>query len=158
MNISAQLAQHIRQVHFGGNWTTSNMKDLLNDVSWQEATTQLYSLNTIATLVYHINYYIVAVSGVLRGEVLNAKDEYSFSHPPVESQHDWDVLISKVLGDAERFAKLVEQIPDAKFSEDFTNSKYGSYHRNLLGIIEHTHYHLGQIAVIKKMLREQAAN
>jgi hypothetical protein len=157
MSTSAQLALHIRQVHFGGNWTASNMKDLLKDVSWQEATTQLYALNTIATLTYHINYYISAVTEVLQGKALNAKDEYSFSHPPVESQQDWEELIAKTLSDAEEFAKLIEQIPDDQLAEDFTERKYGSYHRNLLGILEHTHYHLGQIALVKKILREKDA-
>jgi hypothetical protein len=157
MSTSAQLALHIRQVHFGGNWTASNMKDLLNDVSWQEATKQLYTLNTIATLTYHINYYISAVTEVLQGKALNAKDEYSFSHPPIESQKDWEELIVKTLSDAEEFAKLIEQIPDHKLAEDFTEHKYGSYHRNLLGILEHTHYHLGQIALVKKILREKDA-
>lgn len=157
MSTSAQLALHIRQVHFGGNWTASNMKDLLNDVSWQEATKQLYTLNTIATLTYHINYYISAVTEVLQGKALNAKDEYSFSHPPIESQQDWEELIAKTLRDAEEFAKLIEQIPDHKLAEDFTERKYGSYHRNLLGILEHTHYHLGQIALVKKILREKDA-
>jgi hypothetical protein len=133
------------------------MKDLLKDVSWQEATTQLYTLNTIATLTYHINYYISAVTEVLQGKALNAKDEYSFSHPPVKSQQDWEELITKTLSDAEEFAKLIEQIPDDKLAEDFTERKYGSYHRNLLGILEHTHYHLGQIALVKKILREKDA-
>jgi len=30
--------------------------------------------------------------------------------------------------------------------------KYGNYYRNFHGIIEHCHYHLGQIVLIKKML------
>ncbi|HAI83731.1 MAG TPA: DUF1572 domain-containing protein, partial [Chitinophagaceae bacterium] len=29
----------------------------------------------------------------------------------------------------------------------------GTYYRNILGLIEHTHYHLGQIALIKKIIR-----
>ena len=32
--------------------------------------------------------------------------------------------------------------------------KYGNYFRNLTGIIEHLHYHLGQIVLIKKLIAE----
>ena len=56
MNQSANIAKHFREVFFGGNWTTSNLKDQLSDVNWQEATTQVYSLNSIATLMFHKNY------------------------------------------------------------------------------------------------------
>jgi hypothetical protein len=84
MNFSAPIAKHIREVHFGGNWTSVNLKDTLADLSWQQATTQVYSFNTIATLVFHINYYISAVLKVLEGEALNAKDQYSFQHPPIK--------------------------------------------------------------------------
>ena len=82
MNLTTQIAKHFRDVHFGGNWTSVNLKDSLADVSWQQATTQVYSFNTIATLVYHANYYVSAVLKVLEGEQLNAKDKYSFELPP----------------------------------------------------------------------------
>lgn len=154
MQFSLLLAKHMRDVHFGGNWTTSNLRDNLKDITWQQATTQVYSLNTIATLVYHINYYIDAVTKVLQGDLLNAKDEYSFSHPPVNSQQDWENILDKMWTDAETFAVLIEQLPDNKLQEDFTDAKYGTYYRNIQGIIEHTHYHLGQIAIIKKILQQ----
>lgn len=49
-------------------------------------------------------------------------------------------------------AQLIEQLPDSRLEEIFSQEKYGTFHRNLFGIIEHAHYHLGQIVVIKKML------
>lgn len=152
MNTTAQIAKHMNDVFFGGNWTTSNLKDNLKDVSWQQATTKVYTFNTIATLVYHISYYVEAVTKVLEGEPLNAKDEFSFSHPPIQSQEDWEQLLNKVWKDVERFVKLIEKLPDSILGENFTDKKYGTYFRNLNGIIEHTHYHLGQIVIIKKIL------
>lgn len=156
MSLTAQIAKHFREIHFGGNWTTSNLKDQLADVTWQQATTKVYSFNTIATLVYHTNYYVSAVLKVLQGETLNAKDEYSFAHPPINSQEDWEKLLNKAWAEAEHFANLVEQLPESKILEDFTDKKYGNYYRNLHGIIEHTHYHLGQIVLIKKILLSNA--
>lgn len=158
MSLPKQLAKNLRDVHFGGNWTASNLKDNLKGISWQQATTQFYSLNTIATLVYHINYYISAVIKVLEGEPLHAKDELSFNHPPVPSQQDWEDLLNKSWADAETFAALIEQLPEAKLWENFTDEKYGTYYRNIQGIIEHAHYHLGQIVLVKKICSQQAGN
>jgi hypothetical protein len=154
MNLSAQIAKHFREVHFGGNWTSSSLKANLADVTWQQATTQIYSFNTIATLVYHTNYYVSAVLKVLQGQPLEAKDEYSFNQPPVQSQQDWEKLLDKTWADAENFAKLLEQLPESKLSEDFTDKKYGNYYRNMHGIIEHLHYHLGQIVILKKIIQK----
>ena len=155
MNLSAQLAKHFREVHFGGNWTSVNLKDTLWDISWQQATTRVYSLNTIAKLVYHINYYVAAVLQVLKGGSLDANDKFSFDLPPIESQEDWQKLLNKMWTDAKDFADMVEQLPDSKLGEIFTDEKYGTWYRNLIGIIEHTHYHLGQIVLIKKIVREK---
>jgi hypothetical protein len=61
MNLTAQIAKHFNSVHFGGNWTAVNLKEALTDVDWQQATTKVHSFNTIAALVYHINYYVSVV-------------------------------------------------------------------------------------------------
>lgn len=153
MSITGHIAKHLRDVHFGGNWTSVNLRDTLNDVSWEQATEKVYTFNTIAILVNHMHYYIAAVSKVLQGEALNAKDSLSFTHPPINSQKDWDTFLSAVWEDAEAFAQLIEQLPDSKLEQDFTDKKYGDYYRNLQGIIEHTHYHLGQIVIVKKILQ-----
>lgn len=156
MNFPAQIAKHLREVHFGGNWTYSNLKDNLTDVTWQQAITPVYSFNTIAALVYHMNYYISAVLKVLQGEPLKASDKYSFALPPIQSAGDWEKLLDKTWTEAETFAGLVEQLPESKLEEIFSDEKYGNYYRNLHGIIEHCHYHLGQIVVIKKILQQDA--
>jgi hypothetical protein len=158
MSLTAQIAKHFRDVHFGGNWTSVNLKDNLTDVTWQQATTPVYSFNTIATLVYHMNYYVSAVLKVLQGEPLNASDKYSFDHPPILSQEDWEKLLDKTWTDAENFASLVEQLPESKLWEAFSDNKYGNYYRNIHGIIEHIHYHLGQIVLVKKILLQAGEN
>jgi hypothetical protein len=155
MNTTQQLAKHCRDVHFGGNWTFVNLKDTLADITWQEATTQYQDSNTIATLLFHINYYINPVARVLQGEPLNASDKFSFDCPTITSQEEWEHLIQKALDEAEQFAKEIEKLEESKLFEVFSEEKYGNYFRNLLGIIEHTHYHLGQIALIKKMIRHK---
>jgi len=154
MTTPQHIAKHFRDVHFGGNWTWSNLKDNLDGVTWQQATTQVHSFNTIATLVYHTHYFVHAALQVLKGKPLDAHDKYSFDHPPIHSQQDWENFLQKVWADAEDFAQEAEKLPESKLWEVFSEEKYGTYYRNLHGIIEHTHYHLGQIALIKKILQQ----
>lgn len=55
---------------------------------------------------------------------------------------------------AEQFANCVEKMSDEQLEKSFVDEKYGNYRRNIEAIIEHSYYHLGQISLIKKMLRE----
>ncbi len=152
MNLPGQIAIQLRAVYFGGNWTAVNFKDSLKDVTWQQATTKVHSFNTIATLLFHTNYYMDAVTRVFNGKPIDSKDEYSFIHAPITTEEEWKELLDKTYTDVENFACIIEQLPESKLWETFVNEKYGNYYRNLTGIIEHCHYHLGQVVLIKKMV------
>jgi hypothetical protein len=157
MKTTEQIAKNLREVYFGGNWTGVNLKDTLTGVDWRQATTKIQSFNTIASLVYHIHYYVHAVLNVFKGSTLDAHDKYSFDLPPVRTPEDWEALIVRTRTDAEELAKFIEQLPDEILNEDFAGGQYGSYYRNLAGPIEHAHYHLGQIVLLKKHLAERPA-
>lgn len=152
MKTSQQLAKHIREIYFGDNWTASNFIEHITDVTWQQATTKVYTLNTIAALVFHINYYIRGILNVLQGGPLETQDNLSFEHPPVNSMLEWENLLQKTLTDAKKFADAVEELPDSKLEETFVEEKNGNYYRNIQGVIEHSYYHLGQIVIIKKII------
>jgi len=153
MYTTTQIAKHLREVYFGGNWTASNLRKHLVGVTWEEATTQIESFNSIATLVFHMHYYVKAATKVLEGGPLVAKDALSFNHPPINSGADWQAFLEKTWEEAETFAERLEALPDTSLPAPFTNKVYGSYYRNLHGIIEHCHYHLGQIVLLKKLLQ-----
>src|SRR5689334_18064984 len=94
MELTKQIAKHFKEVHFGGNWTSVNLKDTLEGITWEEATTKVHSFNTIASLVVHINYYVKAILSVLRKEELTAHDKYSFDHDPIGSHADWSTILN----------------------------------------------------------------
>jgi hypothetical protein len=154
MTLSKQIAKNFRDVFFGGNWTAVNLKDTLQGVTWEQAVVKVYDLNTIAMLVFHINYYVDAVLKVLHGGPLDASDKFSFGVQSINTEDDWQKLVTKTMTQAEEFAAELEKWNDQKFFDDFTDAKYGNNYRNIVGIIEHTHYHLGQIVLIKKILKK----
>lgn len=154
MSIAKQLAKHLRDVYFGGNWTTTDLKTTLADVSWQDATRSVYGLNSIAVLTFHVAYFVDVLNKVLEEGILDGKDEHSFRVPPIGSQEDWKKLQERIWMAAEKAAGLIEQLPDEQLPEGFIDPKYGTYYRNIAGIIEHLHYHLGQIVIIKKILAQ----
>lgn len=156
MSSVSQLAKRFREVLLDGLWiANTNFKDQLSDVTWQQAVTKIDSLNTIAMLTFHIDYYIAGIVNVFEGGDLEIKDQFSFDLPSIESQQQWEALLSKLWTDSERFAALLEQMPDSQLDEVFVDEKYGTYRRNIDGVIEHSYYHLGQITLIKKLLKSR---
>ncbi|MEZ4857760.1 MAG: DUF1572 domain-containing protein [Flavobacteriaceae bacterium] len=153
MKLSITLAHRFREVILNGKWVANtNLKAQLETVTFDKAEIKIGSLNTMAILAQHIHYYVVGVKQVLEGGTLNIKDVYSFSFSPIESKDQWETFLNNLWNDAEAFATLVEQVPDSQLSSPFVDIKYGTYLRNIEGMIEHCYYHLGQIVLLNKML------
>lgn len=152
MKITTQIAKQLKDLYFGGNWTSVNVKDTLNGVSLAQAKTKIEGLNTIAVLTYHINYYVNGVLPVFKGGTLDIKDKFSFDVPNFRSENEWKNFKEAVLKNAELLISEIENLSEKQLFEPFVDEKYGTYYRNLHGIIEHTHYHLGQIVILKKLI------
>jgi hypothetical protein len=157
MNNAQQLAGRFREVILNGTFiANTNYRHQLDYTDWQLATRQVGQLNTIAVLAQHIHYYIAGVLQVLRGGPLDIKDKYSFNFAPITSQQQWNSILERLWNDAEAFAGLVEQLSPDQLDSPFTDPKYGTYYRNIDAMIEHCYYHLGQVALLKKMLIQTA--
>ena len=155
MLLSHKMAEHLWEFHFGNNWPGPDLRSALDDITWQEATSRIYDLNTIAMLVYHLNYYITALNRAMRGEVLDYEDNISFNHPPIETPQDWHELTSRVLSEAEESSDLIRAMPEDKIWQALPEKNSGNFFRLISGITEHCYYHLGQIIVIKKIIRHK---
>ena len=152
MTTSEQLAILFDKFSLGGNYAGFCLDQALEGVSWEDSIVQIKSLNSISTLVFHIDYYIAAVKQVLEGGPLEAKDSLSFIHPPVTSKQDWDKLKNTLFNNIEIVTRLLKSMDSSQFEKPFGTGAYGSTLRNVIGLLEHSHYHLGQIVLLKKLL------
>lgn len=149
------LSKRLKEVLLDGRWiANTNFQDQISQVNWQQATQQVGSLNTIARLTFHINYYLAGILNVFNGGDLEIRDKYSFDLPPIESEEDWQQLVQEFLSNAEQFVEAVGKMSDSKLAEPFVDPKYGDYRRNIEGVIEHTYYHLGQVSLLRKLILE----
>lgn len=153
MNTQTKLANRFREVILSGTWiANTNFKDQLQNLDWKIATAKFRDLNTIAVLAQHVHYYINGIKEVLLGGELEISDKFSFDFPPIESQQQWETFLTRFLKDSEIFANLLEKLSEEKLNTHFVAEKYGTYLRNIDGMIEHSYYHLGQIVLLKKCL------
>ena len=153
MKFTQNIAKQIKEIYFGKSWTTSDYQSQLKNITLEQASMSINGLNSIATLLYQTTYYIDAQLSVLRGEKLTASDKESFYLPKMDSETDWQNMIKISLQKAQTLIDHIEEMSDAKLSKNFNGDKYGTWHRNLSGLLEHNYYHLGQISLIKKLLQ-----
>lgn len=155
MERNKELANRLNEVLLDGHWiANTNYKSQVESITWKQATHKIGTLNTIACLTFHVNYYLAGLINVFKGGGLEIRDKYSFDTPPIESETDWRRLMNEFLVNSEIFVKEVAKLTDSKLDEPFVDEKYGTYLRNIEGVIEHSYYHLGQISLIKKMIIE----
>lgn len=155
MENAKQLANRFREVLLNGKWiANTNYNDLLSDVNWEQANQKISTLNTIAALCFHINYYLVGILNVFEGGALEISDKYSFDYPPLQFADDWENRKKTLSLNAEKMANHIELLSDQDLDQIFVKEAYGNYRRNMEAVIEHSYYHLGQISLIKKMIQE----
>jgi len=149
------IASRLREVLLTGRWiANTNFKEQIQSVNWQQATQKVDSLNTIAALTFHINYYLAGLLNAFENGRLEISDKYSFDLPPINSEFEWNKLVADFLSNSEKFANKVEEMDDTIFDQPFIDEKYGTFLRNIEGVIEHSYYHLGQISLIRKMITQ----
>ncbi|MCB9195907.1 MAG: DUF1572 domain-containing protein [Flavobacteriales bacterium] len=155
MSQSQQLANRLREVILNGTWiANTNFRHQLEGIDWKLATTKYGTMNTISVLAQHIHYYIAGINNVFAKGTLEIRDQYSFDFTPIHSQDEWEVFQDRFYRDTEQLARYIEELTEEQLNESFVNEKYGSYRRNIDGMIEHSYYHLGQIVLIRKMIGE----
>jgi hypothetical protein len=153
MNRNVAISNRLKEVLLDGTWiANTNVNKQLQDLNWLQATQKVGNLNTIAMLTFHLNYYLRGLIQAFETGNLEINDRYSFDMPEIKSASDWETLKQDFLSNANQFVLKVAQLEDNVFDQPFIDEKYGTWLRNIEGVIEHCYYHLGQISLIRKMI------
>ncbi len=153
MNISTTIAENIATCFEGNNWTNVNVSDTLKDVSWQQAQQKtIASSNTIAALVNHLLYWNYIIMQRLKGENPPIPESNGFDVKELNSEEDWNKLKEETHQSFIQLAAAVKNFDAEKLDETYAEGK-SSYANNIYGIVEHAYYHLGQIVIIKKLVK-----
>jgi len=155
MSRNITIASRLREVLLDGHWiANTNYKEQIQNINWEQATQKVANLNSIAALTYHINYYLEGLLNAFENGKLEISDKYSFDLPPIIAEADWNKFVATFLNNSEKFVNKVELIDESYFDQPFIDGKYGTYLRNIEGVIEHSYYHLGQISLIRKIIEQ----
>jgi len=152
MNRSNKLAGRLEEVLLNGKWVANtNIQERLSRTNWTQAVSKIGKHNSIAELTYHINYYVEGILNVLKGGHLEIRDKYSFDMETIDSESKWQLLIQSYLANSKSMVEIISNVTDQTWDKEFVKEEYGTYERNIEGLIEHTYYHFGQISLLLKL-------
>ena len=154
MEIKSLIAQHIIDAHEGGNWTDNSIRETLKDISVIEATTiTAASINTIASIIHHLTYWNNIMIIRISGNPVEIPEINGFDVPILATEEDWKILQLNNLKSAHDLVAAILEF-DNNLSDPILPG-YDSAYKSFYGCIEHIHYHLGQITMIKQLTKNR---
>ena len=150
MSIAPLVAQHVTEV-VHGNWTDIFLGDVIADITYEEAVTRPPGItNSIAMLLYHIGFYNDVVRMRIEGEKPAVGADNGFAIE-INNDTDWQRLKANALAS---FTKLADAAKGLSDEELLRQPAEGStFYKNLHGVAEHGHYPMGEIMLLKKIIR-----
>ncbi len=153
MNFTNLIAQHLLDVQNGDNWTEINIELALADVSFEEANQHADgSANTIAMLLHHISFWNRSVAQRAVGIVPHVGEDNGFDTPLLSSKEEWEELQKDNIRSAEQLATAIINFEESKLTLPILPDHATAY-KNFQGSVEHAHYHLGQMVLLKKIIK-----
>jgi uncharacterized damage-inducible protein DinB len=154
MTLNSQFTNQLKQLYEKGAWFGDTYKEKLQDVTAEQAFRQPYpGVHSIAELVAHVIYWRLPLIKKLKGE----KDyvgsvEHPDNWPPVDKlrTRGWPAILQEFDETQQQLIKLLATADQKFFDSEYSSGSPMFYVTE--GIIQHDIYHLGQLALVKKML------
>lgn len=155
MSENVTAARTIRASISGPAWHGPAVLETLDGVTAAQAASRpLWDAHTIWELLHHITawqeYALFALEGKTRDK-LPARGDW----PPVEdtSPAAWDHAVAEFRAIGERLVALVENFDDVRLRENVPGRDF-PIKVMLHGVAHHNCYHGGQMALLKKAIRQ----
>jgi hypothetical protein len=157
MDDHTRLLDTLRRSHDGEPWHGPSLRELLADVDHVLAASHpVPGAHTIWEIVRHLSVWMLAVRRRMAGEVVEHDGVSDWPRVTSAGEAAWLATLD-VLEQAHRaIVRVVEAMPADALYERVPGKDYTVAHM-LHGVVQHTAYHSGQIALLKRVAREGAA-
>jgi hypothetical protein len=148
-----RIADQLRRAFDGDPWHGPPLRKLLSDVNATQAHTHpVPGAHSIWELVLHIEVWARAALGAIQGKPMPKIVGTAADWPEIQnaSPEGWNGAVKRLFQTKDELAAAIEQFQDARLEEIVPGRKYDFYYL-FHGIIQHSLYHGGQIALLKKL-------
>ncbi len=145
-----QMVEELEKIHYGEAWHGLSLHEALADLTDEQASARpLPNAHSIFELVEHIAAWEGVWRRRLSGEAVSEPEEGDF---PTAAPNGvaWMKTLAKLKREHDQLLSVIEKLSDAKLEEPVVGQEY-SVRFLLRGIIRHHVYHVGQIALLRKV-------
>jgi hypothetical protein len=147
-----RIADQLRRAFEGKAWHGSALQELLSGVSAMQASAHpVPGAHSIWELVLHIEVWMRAAWGSIQGRPMAKIVGTPEDWPAVTEANTtaWNSATKGLFEAKDLLAVAIEQFADRRLTEIVPGRTYDFYHL-FHGITQHSLYHAGQIAMLKK--------
>jgi hypothetical protein len=153
MNSEAlRIADQLTRAFSGDAWHGPPLRELLTAVKAVSASARpIPGVHSIWELVVHIDLYVAAADNATREIPMPRWFGTGQDWPPLTdvSEQAWRQATNSLFRHAEKLAASIRGLPDSFLLDTVPGRDYNFYHL-FHGIVQHSLYHGGQIAILKK--------
>jgi uncharacterized damage-inducible protein DinB len=157
MREAERIAEQLRRAHEGGAWHGPAVDELLKGVTAEQAAARAAEgAHSISELVAHVEAWERAVLRRLSGDaaqIYMTEEDWSPTAGP--SEEAWAAARRRLTETYLALREAVLALDDARLDEPILPNMSTVY-VSLHGVIQHTLYHAGQIALARRALGLQA--
>jgi hypothetical protein len=149
---TSRIADQLRRAFAGDPWHGDPLSKLLDGITAAQACARpLRSGHTIWELVLHIDIYLrvatEAIHGVPMPKLYVEKKDWFEVEDCTEAA--WARATGRLMANADRLAQAIESFADDRLPSIVPGRDYDFYYL-FHGIVQHSLYHGGQIAMVKR--------
>jgi len=152
-SLSEQIARHIERTMTGPMWHGPALADVVAGVSHQQAAARpIAAAHSIWELVLHASAWAEIARARLDGRA-TADPPHDLDWPPIldVDPTSWDEAVERLRESHRALAMRVRQMDDAAVNAKVPGLEYSAWVL-LHGVVEHSTYHCGQIALLKRAI------
>ena len=149
-----RIADQLARAFAGDPWHGPPLCELVAGVTAQQAQTRpLVQAHSIWELVVHIDLYVNAAAEAIDGTPMPRwyGTEQDWPELTDATPQRWTEALHRLFSNAERLARAIEQLADARLHDAVPGRDYDFYYM-LHGVVQHSLYHAGQIAMLRKAI------
>jgi uncharacterized damage-inducible protein DinB len=150
MTETERIADQLKRAFYGEAWSGPSMREVLEGVTPEMAARKpVDEAHSIWELVHHITAWVDIVRRRVAGETVMVTSTVNF--PPVREVTDasWQESITAMNDAEEKLRRCILELPESRFDESVLPTN-DSVYVLLHGAVQHSLYHAGQIALLKK--------
>ena len=156
MTESERIADQLERAFQGDSWHGPSLMELLKDVSAARAAAHPISgAHSIWELVLHLTGWQDKVRRRMNGEVVTVTPGSPDDWPsPGAGEAEWKQALETLKASHRRIRKEVALLPESRLLQTVAGKDYNLYVM-LHGLAQHTVYHSGQVALLKRELASE---